>query len=123
MTKIDEIDMEGPWHRSNDKEENSEDKPTIEETAEEIPVDAEDQLVVEKEGEEERGPFDIGDDMETHLQELLRAAEEREDPDAGECPEVVETANEEQRVPRSRGIAMHWNPTMGDKSVILHGKK
>ena len=52
--------------------------------------------------------------MEAHLQELLRAAEQREDPEFGEL------ASGEQRVARSKGVSLSWNPAMGNKNVILH---
>ena len=53
----------------------------------------------------EYSAYDVGDDMAAHLHNLLQAAEDRED--------------DSRRVTRSKGANLHWNPSMGDKDVIL----
>ena len=57
--------------------------------------------------------YTVGDDMTIHLQNHLKAAEDRE-----QCTKKS-LSGEGRRITRSRSVNLQWNPSMGDKDVII----
>jgi len=72
--------------------------------------------------------FDIDNETSSQLQQLLQAAESRENErintTASSTAENYGTgSNETQRVTRSKGLKLKWNPMLNDKTVVIQSEQ